>query len=262
MRKNFVSLWLPLLALALTSACASTTGDQVVAFDAFASGPADAVTGEPLSFEGSSGWRVTLTRATLHIGALYLAETMPLSDEQAASCILPGNYVAQVLQGRQIDLLSSEPQAFPVRGRATTLAARAGQVWLTSGDVNLANDPEPPTVILDLLGSAERAGELRPFQAKLTIADNRVDASGGSPICNERIVSPIPIGIRPESGGALWLHVDPRLLFTNVDFGALEAEGAVFAFKDDSSDQASAQLYDNLKQAGPLYDFSWVAQLP
>src|SRR6478752_7146021 len=160
MRARFVSLWLSLLACSLLSpACVGTTGDQVVDFDAVASGPEDAVAGEPLSFEGSRGWRVTLTHANLHIGALYLAEAMPISGAQATSCILPGSYVAQVVQGRDIDLLSSEPQAFPVRGRGTTLEARAGQVWLTSNDVNLANVPSPPTVILDLLGSAERDGE-------------------------------------------------------------------------------------------------------
>lgn len=266
MRARFISLWLSMLACSLASpACVGTTGDQVVDFDAVASGPADATAGQPLSFEGSRGWQVTLTHASLHIGALYLADAMPVSGAQATSCILPGSYVAEVVQGRDIDLLSSEPQAFPTRGRGTTLEARAGQVWLTSSDVNLANVPTPPTVILDLLGSAERSGEVRPFQAQLTIASNRVNsngAAGGSPICKERIVSPIPTSIRLERGGALWLRVDPRLLFTNVDFGALEARGDVYVFKDDSSDQPSANLYNNLKQAGPLYDFSWVEQLP
>lgn len=265
MRTRFVSLWFSVLAFVFgTPACVGTTGDQVVDFQAVASGPKDAVAGEPLSFEGAQGWQVTLTHASLHIGALYLAEALP--DSAETSCILPGDYVAQVVEGRDIDLLSSAAQAFPARGRGTTVEAHAGQVWLSGGDVNLANDPDPATVILDLLGSAQRGSERRPFQAKLTIAGNRVASSSGavgdSPICNERIVSPIPTQISPQNAGALWLHIDPRLLFSNVDFGALEAQGDVFVFKDDSSDQPSAKLYDNLKQAGPLYDFSWVPQLP
>jgi hypothetical protein len=267
MQTRFTSFWLSWLAFGLgTAACGGTTGEQVVDFDAVASGPTDALAGEPLSFQGSSGWQVSLSHASLHIGALYLAEAMPLSEAQATSCVLPGSYVAQVVEGRDIDLLSAEPQAFPARGRGTTLEARAGQVWLTSDDVNLADVPTPPTVILSVLGSALRGSEVRPFQAELTIASNRVDSSGsaagGSPICNERIVSPIPTAIRLATNGALWLRVDPRWLFTNVDFGALEAQGGVFVFKDDASDEPSATLYQNLKQVGPLYDLSWVTQLP
>lgn len=266
MRARIGTLWLSLFVCSLFApACVGTTGDQVVDFQAVASGPADAVAGQPLSFPGSRSWQVTLTHAVLHVGALYLAEAMPVSGAQATSCILPANYVAQVVQGRDVDLLSGEPQAFPVLGRGTTLEARAGQVWLTSSDVNLANVPTPATVILDVLGSAERGAEKRPFQAKLTIADNRVNSSGpagGSPICKERIVSPIPTSVRIANGGVLWLRVDPRLLFTNVDFGALQADGDLFVFKDDSSDQPSANLYNNLKQAGPLYAFDWVEELP
>ena len=255
-----VLLWLPLIASLLTvPACIDSSGDQVVDFQAVASGPADAVLGDPLSFQGAQGWAVTLTTARLHIGALYLAENLPPSDAQP-SCVLPGDYVAQVVQGRDIDLLSSEPQAFPVLGHGTPLEAHAGQVWLTSDDVNLADVPTPPTVILRVLGSAQRGSELRPFQAELTIANNRVSSSAGeltSSICNERIVSPLPTSIRVHGAGVLWLRVDPRLLFTNVDFGALEAQGDTFVFKDDSSDEPSEALYENLKQAGP-YDFSWV----
>ncbi|HKO47485.1 MAG TPA: hypothetical protein VJV79_07170 [Polyangiaceae bacterium] len=266
MHSSFVTRSLALLALLLaTPTCVGTTGDQVVDFEAVASGPTDAVTGQPLSFEGSRGWQVTLTNARLHIGAIYLAASMPVSGAQATSCVLPGSYVAQVVQGRDVDLLSNEPQSFPTPGRGMTLQALAGQVWLTSGDVNLANVPAPPTVILRLSGNAQRGSELRPFEAELTIAANRVSSDGGpagaSTICKERIVSPIPTSIRIQSEGALWLRVDPRRLFTNVDFGALESRGGVFVFKDDSSDQPSANLYNNLKQAGSLYDFTWADSL-
>jgi hypothetical protein len=263
------SMWLLLLAIAIaiaTPACDGTAGGQVVDFEAVASGPSDAVAGQTLAFEGDQGWQITLIEASLHIGALYLASDMEDPGAQSPSCILPGEYVAQVVRGRDIDLLSNEPQVFPELGHGSTVEARAGQVWLTSEDVNLADTPTPATVILHVLGSARREAEERPFRADLTIASNRLESNGGaafeSPICKERIVSPIPAQIRVESSGALWLRIDPRRLFTNVDFGALEEQGAVFVFKDDSSDQPSAKLYDNLKQAGPLYDFSWVARLP
>ena len=57
MRSLLVSALLALLALA--PACGGSTGDQVVDFEAVASGPVDAAPGEPLSFDGSHGWRVT-----------------------------------------------------------------------------------------------------------------------------------------------------------------------------------------------------------
>jgi hypothetical protein len=248
--------------------CGGTTGEDTVDFEAAASGPPEAVSGQPLVFDGSRGWQVTLETARLHIGALYLADSLPVSGTQATSCTLPGSYVAQVTQGRDVDLLSSEPQRFPALGRGITLEALAGQVWLTSGDVNDVNDPPRPTVILELAGSARLGGEIRPFEAQLTIASNRVSTgsgpAGAAPICKERIVSPIPTSVRVATQGALWLRIDPRRLFTNVDFGALAADGDHFSFQDDSSDQPSANLYNNLKAGGggSLYAFSWVPSLP
>jgi hypothetical protein len=256
------------LAISALQACGGTTGDDTVDFEAAASGPPDAVSGQPLVFDGPRAWEVTLDNARLHIGGLYLADSLPVSGAQATSCTLPGSYVAQVTLGRDIDLLSGEPQRFPALGRGITLEALAGQVWLTGGDVNDVSNPPQPTVILELSGSARLGGEIRPFEAQLTIASNRVTTgtglAGASPICRERIVSPIPTSIRIAKQGALWLRVDPRRLFTNVDFGALSpdtADGAHFSFKDDSSDQPSANLYNNLKQGGDLYTFSWVPSL-
>jgi hypothetical protein len=250
--------------------CGGTTGDDTVEFEAAASGPPDAVSGQALVFEGARGWQVTLQTAQLHIGALYLADSLPVSGAQATSCTLPGSYVAQVTQGRDIDLLSNVAQPFPVRGRGVTVEALAGQVWLTSGDVNDVSAPAKPAVVLKLSGSARLGNEIRRFQAQLTIASNRINAgsgpAGADPICKERIVSPIPTSIRITPQGALWLRVDPRRLFTNVDFGALAptSDGSSFAFADDSSDQPSANLYSNLKAGGggSLYAFSWVASLP
>jgi hypothetical protein len=71
--------------------------------------------------------------------------------------------------------------------------------------------------------------------------------------------------VQVESRGALLLRVDPRLLFTNVDFGQLPAAeaGSARSFTDakPAGDQPSINLYNNLKQAGPLYAFSWVPAL-
>ena len=113
----------------------------MVDFDAAAAGPADAQTRSALEFDNSTGWHVSLTTARLHVGAVYLEETLPVSGSGATNCYLPGTYVAQITDGLDVDLLSSTPQNFPTRGHGTTLFALAAQVWLTDGLVDTATQP-------------------------------------------------------------------------------------------------------------------------
>ena len=257
MRVSFI-----LLAV-LACSCAGSTGGQTVNFDAAASGPADARGGQPLEFDAAHAWHVLLRTARLHVGALYLADSAPVSGAQDGSCQLPGSYLAEVREGLDVDLLSSAPQAFAVRGKGITGEALAGQVWLTSGDVNAITDPAKPAVILELSGEAARDAEVRPFQASLTIAGNRIlaggGAAGGATICKQRIVTS-QLTLRVEAQGMLRLRIDPRRLFSNVDFGALSSDGASFIFRDDGSDQPSANLYNNLRGEAS-YQFSWEPQL-
>jgi hypothetical protein len=252
---------------ALCFACGSTTGGEAVDFQAAASGPEGAIAGQTLSFDTSDGWQVELGTAKMHVGAVYLSDDSP-PPAAVGGCILPGDYVAEVIEGRDIDLLSSKPQLFPVLGRGAVGAAASAQVWLTGGDVNDANDPAQPTVVLQLKGQATRASVQRRFQAALTIANNRIDGAsaiaGSDPICSERIVSPIPTSLQIESSGSLLLRIDPRQLFSHVDFGALvnQNEDGSYSFTDsrEATDPPSVNLYRNLKATGPLYRFSWVPE--
>ncbi|HVW28799.1 MAG TPA: hypothetical protein VHC69_25715 [Polyangiaceae bacterium] len=223
--------------------------------------------GEPLSFTTDRGFDVELTRATLHVGAMYLDQAFPVSGAQSTNCILPGTYVAEVTQGADVDLLDPSPKKFPGGGQGTTLAARAGQVWLTHDDVNAAIDPSDEP-ILNVEGSATVNGDVRPFSAAVTISSNRQLASslaGADPICKQRIVSPIPANLVVETEGALLLRIDPRLLFVNVDFAALTGNDGTYVFSDDPSSpdygQPSVNLYANLHAGGSLYAFSWVSHL-
>jgi hypothetical protein len=243
-----------------------TTGGEVITFRATAAGPADAETGKPLHFVSDLGWSVTLSSATLHVGAVYLNRSTPVSGVGLTSCILPGTYVGEVTSARDVDLLSPEAQPFPDPGIGMTLPpAIVGQVWLTNVRIDRQEDMDP---ILRLEGAAEKGGDSRPFKATIRIGTNRTVANtdatqaGASPICKQRIVSPIPTRISLQPSGSLLLRIDPRRFFLNVDFSTLPAAGEGFAFADVASplDQASRNLYLNLHAAtgsSSPYSFEW-----
>jgi hypothetical protein len=263
------------VTLAFGAACVGTTGGELVDFPAAAAGTEDVTS--PLKFDTSYQshvWHVTLTQATLHIGALYLYQSAPVSGAQSTTCILPGTYTAEVLgtneeggpPGLDVDLLSPAPQYFPSPGHGTTLPPLVGQVWLTGGDVNTIDDP---TKILVIAGTAsDDLGASLPFAGVVTIGSNRQaknsNPAGANPICKQRIVSPIPVtsGVRPTGG--LLLRMDPRLLFNNVDFGRLTQTNGVYEFSDDPSSpdytQPSINLYLNLHSSA-LYEFGWSPDL-
>lgn len=265
--RPFASATACVLAMTALIACVGTTGGALVDFSAAAAGASDATS--PLAFDEmtTSGhvWHVALTQATLHVGAMYLDQAEPVSGAQGTECILPGTYVAEVLDALDVDLLSPAPQSFSSLGHGTTSAAIVGQVWLTGGDVDTTEDT---TAILAVSGIAQDDfGATIPFDGTITIGSNRAPQStstGADPICKQRIVSPIPTSIVVHATGALVLRIDARRLFTNVDFAQLTlASGAsTYAFSDDpasaSYTQPSINLYENLRAEG-TYAFSWEA---
>jgi hypothetical protein len=251
------------LALACGStSCVGTTGGDLLELRAYAVGAPDA--DGSLSFQSSLGYRVTLTEARLFVGGLYLNRSRQTSVSSDTSCTLPGIYVAEVLSGREIDLLSSTPQPFPASGFATTEPALTGEVWLTRGDVNQASGSG---AVLRVRGSAERDGVSFPFAGSLSIGPNRlVDATdpalpGQHPLCKQRIVSPIAVSLTASAGRDLLLQVDARGMFANVDFQKLTtvSAGGEYQFADQTGvDQASDNLYAGLRRASGVYSFSWL----
>lgn len=251
--------WLLSLFL-LASGCVGSTGGDLFAFEASASGPA-ASTGDAYSFVSGRGYAVTLSRARVHVGAVYLNRSRATSVASDTSCTLAGIYVAEVTSGLDVDALSPEPQPFPALGQGVADAAYTGEVWLTSGDVNASSDPQ---VVLDVAGTAERDGSSYPFEAALTIGANRLEAPpnpalpGAKPICKQRIVTPIAVSAVPSSGGKLHLRIDPAGLFRNVDFSTLSSSpDGVFRFDDVSATQASANLYAGLRASTGTYQLDF-----
>lgn len=256
MRRGLVALGFA----ATVAACVQTTGGTIVDFPVAAAGASD-LGGGPLAFTSDLGFHVTLTKATLHVGAVYLVQAAPVSGAQSTSCILPGTFIAQMTTGMDVDLLSSAPQRFPVLGHGTTGDALVGQLWLTGVDIDRTDDVTP---ILVVEGTAEKDGDRRAFSGRVTIGSNRLvatgAAAGANPICKQRIVSVLTaVGVR-ETGGLL-VRIDARELFTNVDFGGLSSSKDVSVFADaPNKDQPSTNLYANLHagsgSASP-YSFEW-----
>jgi hypothetical protein len=248
-------------SLPVVAGCVGTTGGDLVTFDAFAAGPEEAVTGQPLTFDSPRGYAISLTRATLHVGAVYLNRSRVNSVGSDVSCFLSGIYVAEVTSGLDIDVLSPELQPFPEPGSGTTDRALTAEVWLFGGgDID---DPNDSTVILDVAGTASKGGADYPFEGQLTIGENRLvppssaAQPGANPICKQRIVTPIAVDVTIAPGESLVLRVDPRGFFANVNFSELPSASVdppVFRFDDGDGDLASQALYDGVRSASGVYD--------
>ncbi|MES1209334.1 MAG: hypothetical protein ABUS79_25635 [Pseudomonadota bacterium] len=251
----------------LGGGCVGNTGGDTFTFPVAAAGPADALAGQPFLFT-SGGFTVTLTAATLHVGAVYLNQSAPTSGAQATGCYFTGTYVGQETSALDVDLLNPTPQLFPAPALGVTEPpVKAEQVWLTGGDVNSLGDT---TTILAIAGSATGTPGTFPFTAQITIDANHAptgtSTGGGDAICKQRIVSPIRQPITLERTGGLLLRIDPRAFFIGVDFSELPPDVANggYVFGDDPAapgySPTGQYLYDNLRSLG-AYQFSWVQDL-
>jgi len=278
-------LWLALATSLAMTGCVGTTGSDLVTFDAAAAGPADAVKGQDYTFTSGRGYHVVLSCAAIHVGAVYLSSALPTAGAQDTDCILPGFYVAQVTEGLDVDVLDPAPQPFPIQGEGTADTAKIGEVWLTHPNVDV-NAPDDPGIVLDIVGEADLGGVSYPFQAQLTIGENRAvpvtDPSMPSahPICKQRIVTSITddrpgssggLGITPRDVGDLLLRVEPRNWFANVDFSQLDQASSqsstacprspstpsFYTFADGAADPASNNLYNGFRANQGVYYFTW-----
>jgi hypothetical protein len=278
--------WLPAVVAAAVS-CNGSTGYSLVQFYAAGSGFSDAVKGQPYTFD-AAGVQVTLTQASLHVGALYLTQSVPQAGGGPQPCALPqtyeGAFVGEVRGEGDIDLLDPSVQQLQVIGDGSTIPAATGQVWLTHDDSitdgNLNGPDDVP--ILTLQGSFEDAGRTHTFSAGITIDLSRISGApntglpGEIQICEQRIVSGIPAALTVVQGGTLVLKVDASALFQGVAFTDLPTAANVAAsptsaclagassetcFTNDDTNTSSSTLFANLKTTGP-YRFTWLASGP
>ena len=251
--------WVSLFGL-LIAGCQNTTGETRLTFRAAAAGP-DLARTDIANFLNLRDFDVTLSKAILHIGAIYLNASARIStaDDQFG-CYGGGRDIGQVLGGLDVDLLVPDPQPFPVTGEGFQARAHAAAVWLTG--TQRVDQVEDPQVILDVAGIAQRAGRSYPFEGKLHIGANRVIAPqipatpGVNPICKQRIVAPILTNISLTESGLLLLRIDPFDLFAVTDFSALPGGPGLYRFSDRADNLADQNVYGNLR-TGSTYHFSW-----
>jgi hypothetical protein len=251
-----------LFAACVFVGCVGTTGSEVVSFRASAAGPADA-TGGPYSFVSGRGYDVTLSRARLTIGAIYLNRSVPISGGQERSCIQPGIYVGEVLRGGTVDLLSPTPVAMAELGHGTRDRAASAEVWLFGGNIDA---PDDRTVVLDVEGTATREGAPINFFGRVTIGKNRQQPPtdparpGASPLCKDRIAGPVSVDLTPTEGGELLVRINPRGLFANVEFTDLTpgpSPSDPRRFTDSNDDAPSFNLFRGLLAQSGTFSFEW-----
>ena len=182
-----------------------------------------------LAFTTDRGWNVVLSQGTLHVGAIYLNQTVPVSGAQDTSCILPGTYVAEVTTGQDVNLFSGTPQLFPAPGTGVTIPALAGQVWLTGGNINTVADETP---VLTIAGTAEterRDGLVRRLRSRLAPIARRTARAPLSPeptrFASSASSLRFQLPSRPRPAALCFCASIPTLLFINVDFGCGCREG-------------------------------------
>ena len=263
--RSLLSIVMP-VALTLASCGPSDTGGQLVTFQAFASGLPD-VSGS-LDFDTGAGFHVQLTEARLHIGAVYLRLGQTNPGSANASCVGDTTYGLEVPGPVDVDVLSNQNQQFSVTGNATTDLDQSAEIWLVSGNINTVAST---TVVASVAGVATKQGMTFPFQGSITIGQNRLIPSsnpaepGANPICKQRIVSPIPLEIRPSVGGALLLQIDPQPWLGGVDFSTLlpGEDGTTLEIPDVSTgsgpDIAAARAFFSgvTGASAEVYEFSW-----
>lgn len=245
--------------------CAGGTGSKRFSFEARAGGALREGSGGPLTFSNQRGWTITLTKADVTIGPLYLNVIPPLRDDtQSLAPLLPrgdsvvgrsdarrafldlferqawahgeghldsGRIVGEVLGQLRFSALSSELVSFPVTGSITQEEIRTAEVWFYPEPGVSPDTTKIDTVAFDVAGEATKGSDTVRFRGALTLNDAwQPDAPAGSrstvPITDIRKVRGIPATIFPNEGGHLELRFDVTRLFRGADFSNLASNPA------------------------------------
>ena len=271
--------------LAAASGCAGGTGSQRFEFEARAGG-SGAATADAHTFTNEKGWVISLSRATVTLGPVYLNVIPPLTDSTASlwsffirpawaqaggSHLDAGRVVGEVLSQLTFDALSAELVPFPSRGTMTQEAVRTAEIWFYPAPGVSAEATKIDTVALDVAGRATRDDAQVHFRGQIVlnddwIAEQTLGARGNQSITGIRKVRGVPATFFPTEGGQLELRFDVTRLFRGADFSSLQQSRTdkdgtkVLEQKQSAStnrDQVTTNLYQGLRETSGTYSVRW-----
>jgi len=260
-------------------ACGADTGSGRSTFQAWAGGAATA-TGAPLTFGNEAGWSITLSRATVTLGPVYLNVQPPLRvggwldwlvrPAFAQAHLDEGRVVGEVLGQVSFSALSGELVPFPVAGTLAQEEVRTAEVWFYPSPGRAADSTEIDTVALDVAGEARRDGLSLAFAGQLRLDADWLSAQaegtrGSASITEIRQVRGVAASFFPDEGGHLELRLDITRLFRGANFASLEdnppdVDGVrTLSQAPETRDQVMSNLYQGLREANGTYSVSWVS---
>jgi hypothetical protein len=280
-----VTLATGLLGSPFAVGCAGSTGSKRFSFEARAGGVAREGSG-PFTFTNQKGWIITLTKADVTIGPVYLNVVPPLRDETQGFLDLfvktawahgeghlnEGRIVGEVLGQLRFSALSSDLVSFPVFGSLTQEEVRTAEVWFYPEPGVSPDTTKIDTVAFDVAGEATKDGSTVRFRGALVLNDAwQPDAPAGSrstaSITDIRKVRGIQTTFFPTEGGRLELRFDVTHLFRGADFGNLasnpsDKDGTKVLVQAKTgkvtTDQVMTNLYQGLRASSGTYAVRWV----
>ena len=271
-----------LLTIAPTG-CGSTGSDRF-AFDARAGG-IERDGAAPSTFTNETGWTITLTKAQVTMGPIYLNVIAPLRDDTSSwvpwlgvrraygddEHLAGGREAGEVLGQITFDALSPALVAFPTQGAMAQEQIRTAEIWFwpppgTSPD-SVKIDPSA----VDFAGEAVKDAATVRFRGTLILNDAwTTDAKPGErsaqPVTSLRKVRGIPTSFFPTAGGALEIRFDVRALFRGADFANLQAnpsdeDGTKILVQSKTgrvtTDQVMRNVFQGLRASTGTYAVRW-----
>ena len=261
-----------------------SAGSARFLFDARAAGIArDGA--QPMIFTSDAGWTITLTRASVTIGPIFLNVIAPLRDEATFVpwlSIKPafgdddhlsgGRVVGEVLTQITFDALSPSFASFPVQGTMTQEQIRTAEIWLWPPPGKSPEAVNIDTPAIEVAGEAVKGEERVRFRGALILneawtTDAKPGERSAQPVTALRKVRGLPSMFFPTEGGALEIRFDVRPLFRGADFSSLagnpsDADGTRILVQSKTgrftTDQVMRNVFQGMRASTGTYAVRWV----